>query len=419
MKILKYIEQQRVQKGKALGGIRKEGIGPRKQRLARIQEKDSMKESRFQLFYDFFDNISGIYNSDNKFIKALENRRVKFFKQQDRDQFKCLVLLIYKFYPTKEMQMVKMKEICICTLAMYTLVSKTSNKNLDVAMQRIKTEDDFTQHFATYETAKKFVENLPSDRSRLEVYQAHALMKNIPENAMELLNKFVEKVNSGTDIEISWFKKYLYGVGQGVFTIFYATLFQELGFIKMNRGYMPAFKGICGSIRGYYFLVNGRAYPSTTDFMIKISNDEAAKERAIRDKKQFDSAYLQNHVPRMVAFINKILLNKPNKFTALDVENALCKFCVALRDCEAIKSSSGIGPSSLLEEAKKSIAVDIIDLTDDGDGSGEKKVYLMEDVKTSMTSNKKRRFKEDSVTYDEQQSGSSSMSKINKKAKNK
>ena len=40
----------------------------------------------------------------------------------------------------------------------------------------------------------------------------------------------------------------------------------------------------------------------------------------------------------------------------------------------------------------------------------------MEDVKTSMTSNKKRRFKEDSVTYDEQQSGSSSMSKINKKA---
>ena len=72
-----------------------------------------------------------------------------------------------------------------------------------------------------------------------------------------------------------------------------------------------------------------------------------------------------------------------------------------------------------MEEAKKSIAVDIIDLTDDGDGSGEKKGYLMEDVKTSMTSNKKRRFKEDSVTYDEQESGSSSMSKINKKAKNK
>ena len=63
--------------------------------------------------------------------------------------------------------------------------------------------------------------------------------------------------------------------------------------------------------------------------------------------------------------------------------------------------------------------LDIIDLTDDGDGSGEKKVYLMEDVKTSMTSNKKRRFKEDSVTDDEQESGSSSMSKINKKAKNK
>ena len=62
--------------------------------------------------------------------------------------------------------------------------------------------------------------------------------------------------------------------------------------------------------------------------------------------------------------------------------------------------------------------MDIIDLTDDGDGSGEKKVYLMEDVKTSMTSNKKRRFKEDSVTDDEQESGSSSMSKINKKAKN-
>ena len=70
-----------------------------------------------------------------------------------------------------------------------------------------------------------------------------------------------------------------------------------------------------------------------------------------------------------------------------------------------------------MEEAKKSIAVDIIDLTDDGDGSGEKKVYLMEDVKTSMTSNKKRRL--DSVTGDEQESGSSSMSKINKKAKNK
>ena len=63
--------------------------------------------------------------------------------------------------------------------------------------------------------------------------------------------------------------------------------------------------------------------------------------------------------------------------------------------------------------------MDIIDLTDDGDGSGEKKVYLMEDVKTSMTSNKKRRFKEDSATDDEQESGSSSMSKINKKAKNK
>ena len=44
---------------------------------------------------------------------------------------------------------------------------------------------------------------------------------------------------------------------------------------------------------------------------------------------------------------------------------------VALR----IKIKFWIGPSSLLEEAKKSIAVDIIDLTDDGEQWGKKGVF--------------------------------------------
>ena len=204
-------------------------------------------------------------------------------------------------------------EICICALAMYTLVSKSSNKDLGIAMQRIQTEEDFTSAFATYETAKSFVKKLPVDTTtRMEVYQSHALMmKRIPENAMDLLNQFVQKVNHGEDMVVSWYKKYLYGVGDGVYTIFYATLFHELGFIKMERTYMPPFKGIGGSIRGYYYLVTGRAYPTITDFTVNYDNtgnDRAAKELARRRKKEFDTAYLTNQVPRMVEFIKKLLV---------------------------------------------------------------------------------------------------------------
>ena len=79
----------------------------------------------------------------NDSVEKLKKQKNYFFCQEDCKQFKCIIALVYKFYPTKKMQLVRMKEICICTLSLYTIAALTCKKDLDKAMEHIATKKAF------------------------------------------------------------------------------------------------------------------------------------------------------------------------------------------------------------------------------------------------------------------------------------
>ena len=50
------------------------------------------------------------YPKPNDSVEKLKKQKNYFFCQEDCKQFKCIIALVYKFYPTKKMQLVRMRQ---------------------------------------------------------------------------------------------------------------------------------------------------------------------------------------------------------------------------------------------------------------------------------------------------------------------